>query len=388
MNDRFDVVVIGAGIHGAGVAQAAAARGLSVLVLEKTAPAAGTSSRSSKLIHGGLRYLESGQFSLVRECLRERELLLRLAPQLVRRVKFYIPIYEETSRRPWEIFAGLSIYAALCGFRKECLFRRVPRSEWNNLDGLQTDRLRAVFEYSDAQTDDKALTNAVLRSAQSLGAEIRVPAEFLGATLLERGVDIRYLDGGVEKACECRAVVNAAGPWIIQTAALFNPQLTLPAIELVQGTHIVIDTAVQRGVYYLEAGGDRRAVFVMPWQGHVMVGTTETKFSGSPDRVQPLQSEIDYLMECYCKSFRTSADPVVIESFAGLRVLPGSEGAVFTRPRDTTLAVDRQESPRVVTIIGGKLTAYRATAQTVIESVREAFDSKASRLATDEIRLD
>ena len=143
--DHYDVVVIGAGIHGAGVAQAAAAAGHTVLVLEKTAIAHGTSSRSSKLIHGGLRYLETGQFGLVRESLRERAILLRIAPGLVRLSPFFIPVYGGASRSRWKIRAGLSLYALLGGFGRHNRFQSIARSEWHRLDGFQTDGLRAVF---------------------------------------------------------------------------------------------------------------------------------------------------------------------------------------------------------------------------------------------------
>ena len=145
MTGRYDVVVIGAGIHGAGAAQAAAAAGYSVLVLEQTGIACATSCRSSKLIHGGLRYLERGQYDLVRESLRERDILLRVAPQLVRLVPFHIPVYRHAARRAWQIRAGLSLYAMLGNLRRHAWFAALPRSQWNELDGLATENLQAVF---------------------------------------------------------------------------------------------------------------------------------------------------------------------------------------------------------------------------------------------------
>jgi len=157
----YDLVIVGGGIHGAGVAQAASAKGLSVMVLEQTGIASGTSSRSSKLIHGGLRYLESGEFSLVREWLQERALLLKLAPHLVELKHFYIPVYRNTTRRPWLLSIGLSLYALQGGLHPATRFRRVPQKHWDKLDGLETAELEAVFQYNDAQTDDAALTRAV-----------------------------------------------------------------------------------------------------------------------------------------------------------------------------------------------------------------------------------
>src|SRR5271167_4239880 len=151
---EYDVIIIGGGIHGAGVLQAAAAAGFRALLIERRALASGTSSRSSKLIHGGLRYLESGQFALVRESLRERAILLRIAADLVELKPFYIPVYRQTRRRPWQLKLGLGMYALLGGFNAGTRFGAVPRSEWAALDGLERQGLEAVVRYHDAQTDD------------------------------------------------------------------------------------------------------------------------------------------------------------------------------------------------------------------------------------------
>ena len=173
---EYDVVIIGGGIHGAGVLQAAVAAGHSALLIEREALAAGTSSRSSKLIHGGLRYLESGQFALVRESLRERAIHLRIASELVALKPFYIPVYRDTRRRPWQLKLGLWIYALLGGFDATTSFGSVPKSEWAQLDGLKTLDSDAVIRYHDAQTNDALLTRAVVKSALGLGAELAMPA--------------------------------------------------------------------------------------------------------------------------------------------------------------------------------------------------------------------
>ncbi len=151
------------------------------LLIEKHALASGTSSRSSKLIHGGLRYLESGQFALVRESLRERAVHLRIAPELVELKPFFIPVYAETRRRPWQLKLGLWVYALLGGFDASTRFGSVPRREWPRLDGLETRNLDAVIRYYDAQTDDAQLTRAVVESALALGGELAMPATFLAA---------------------------------------------------------------------------------------------------------------------------------------------------------------------------------------------------------------
>jgi glycerol-3-phosphate dehydrogenase len=184
---QYDIVVIGAGIQGVGVAQAAAAAGYSVLVLEQSGIAAGTSSKSSKLIHGGLRYLETGQLGLVRESLRERALLLKLAPELVKLRHLHIPIYRTSSRSAFTIAAGLSLYKLLSGMSEDTRFRRLRRSEWQSLDGLKTEGLQQVFRYAEAQTDDAGLTEAVMHSAQQLGAELQMPARFEAAVIGDDG---------------------------------------------------------------------------------------------------------------------------------------------------------------------------------------------------------
>ncbi|MGE0372495.1 MAG: FAD-dependent oxidoreductase, partial [Gammaproteobacteria bacterium] len=301
--ERYDVAVIGAGIHGAGVAQAAAARGLAVLVLEQADIASGTSCRSSKLIHGGLRYLETGQFTLVRECLRERALLLRLAPDLIRLQPFHLPVYADTRRRPAQLRLGLALYAALGGLKAANRFRSLPRREWSTLDGLETKGLQQVFRYWDAQTDDRQLTRAVMASAQALGARLVLPATFTGAGLSDRGCAITYTHAGGEHSCEARVLINAAGPWVNTVLEKIRPHMEPRAIELVQGAHLLIDGALNRGIYYMEAPRDGRAVFAMPWQGKLLLGTTETPYAGDPAAVTPRQQEQDYLLETLAHYF-------------------------------------------------------------------------------------
>jgi len=386
MTGQHDLVVIGAGIHGAGAAQAAAAAGHSVLVLEQSGVASATSCRSSKLIHGGLRYLESGQLNLVRESLRERDILLRIAPQLVRLVPFHIPIYRHTARRAWQIRAGLSLYALLGNLRRHAWFDALARTQWDELDGLATENLQAVFRYQDAQTDDAALTRAVMHSAQSLGAELVVPGEFLAAQRTTNGYAVRYRTPQGETESHCTALVNAAGPWINSVLARITPHVPPSAIELVQGTHIVLDGPLQRGAYYTEAE-DGRAVFVMPWRSMTLVGTTETRFSGDPAQVRPLTAEVEYLLRTFRRYF-PERDMQVRDQFAGLRVLPLAQGAAFHRPRETLCRTDAPEQPHLVSIYGGKLTGYRATAQKVLALLRAALPVRQACADTATLRLE
>ncbi|MGD8866402.1 MAG: FAD-dependent oxidoreductase [Gemmatimonadales bacterium] len=380
MSDRaYDVVVVGGGINGVGVAQAAAAAGHSVLLLEKRGLACGTSSRSSKLIHGGLRYLESWEFGLVYEGLRERSLLLRLAPELVTLRPFHIPVYRNTRRRPWLIRTGLSLYALLGRLASEVRFQAVPRQRWTELDGLLTDGLQAVYRYWDAQTDDELLTAAVWQSAAGLGAELAIPAEFVRATLADDGTVVSYRIGEAEFSCRCRVLVNAAGPWVNQVLKRIEPRPRERPIDLVQGTHIEVSGRLEHGIYYVEVPRDGRAVFVMPWKDHTLVGTTETKFRGDPNEVEPLRAEKSYLLRVAQRYFPRYADAEILRAFAGLRVLPAGSGHAFHRSRETILLADnegRDERLHLLSIYGGKLTAWRATAAKVMARIESALPDR------------
>ena len=376
VNGDYDVTVIGAGIHGAGVAQAATARGYRTLVLEATAVAGATSSRSSKLIHGGLRYLEQAEFGLVRECLRERELLLKLAPDLVRLRNFRIPVYRNTHRRPWQLRAGLSLYALLAGLSTHSLFRTIPRQRWNDLDGLDTRGLQAVFEYQDGQTDDAALTRAVLRSAMTLGAELRMPARFLGAERTPDGMEIRYEQGGRQERCKSRVVVNAAGPWVSETVARIHPQPPAVAVDLVRGTHLMLDIPARECIYYMEVPEDGRAVFLMPWRGVSLLGTTESPYDGAdPGAVEPQQEEQQYLARLMRRYF-PGLGFKILDSFAGLRVLPRDNTRPFVRGRELILQSDDAHRPRILSLYGGKLTSYRADADKVLRRLVHALPQR------------
>ncbi|MGO9945862.1 MAG: glycerol-3-phosphate dehydrogenase/oxidase [Steroidobacteraceae bacterium] len=387
---EYDVIIIGGGIHGAGVLQAAAAAGHSALLIERRALASGTSSRSSKLIHGGLRYLESAQFALVRESLRERAIHLRIAAELVELKPFFIPVYRDTRRRPWQLKLGLWMYALLGGFDAATRFGSVPRSDWSSLDGLKTKDLDAVVRYHDAQTNDALLTRAVVQSALQLGGELAMPATFTRATLDDSGVTVNYTLHASSLECRARVMINAAGPWAPQIARAVEPAISVPDVDLVQGTHIVIPFALSAGIYYVESPADGRAVFVMPWGGATLIGTTETPYRGDPDAVQPLPQEEEYLLAVarhYFPALGGLARGDVTERFAGLRVLPAASQAAFDRSRETIFTTDRDVRPRVLGIYGGKLTGWRAAAAHVMERISPSLPAAVRRAATDELIL-
>ena len=392
--ERYDVVIVGGGINGVGVAQAAAAAGYSVLLLEKLALASGTSSKSSKLVHGGLRYLESYEFGLVGESLRERAILLNIAPDLVQLQDFIVPLYDGTRRSPLLLRTGLSLYYLLSGCDRNARFSSVPAGDWRRLEGLRTDRLKAVFRYTDARTDDALLTEAVMRSAQSLGAELACPAQFVAAELHEEGCDVTYTMGAAQRHCTARVLINAAGPWVNDVAASVTPTPELVPVALVQGTHIVLPRATGEfsgsDFYYVESPRDGRAVFVMPRNDQLLIGTTETRFRGAPDEVRPHRNEETYLLHVlghYFPALRDLSHDDLLGSWAGLRVLPGGEGHAFHKSRETILQVDRSRAPRMLTVYGGKLTTYRTTALKVMQRISASLPERKAMARTDSLPL-
>lgn len=387
---KYDIAVIGGGIHGVGIAQAAAIKGLSVAVIEKSGLASGTSSRSSKLIHGGLRYLESAQFSLVRECLQERQILLEIAPHLVKLKKFYLPVYQETTRQATSLHLGLLLYGVFTGAHKAARYRKVPRSQWSTLDGLNIQGLKHVFQYWDAQTDDALLTQAVMQSAIDHGARLYNHTTLKMAKRLDTGWQLEIDGDVVVDKLECKVLINAGGPWVNQILNNIEKPHEAEQVDLVQGTHIICDVPHNGdAIYYLEAPKDRRAVFVMPWYGQTMIGTTETLYTGNPDNVKPLDEEIEYLLETaahYFPVFAGRGKGCIQSSFAGLRVLPAG-GAAFSRPRETILKTDNDDRPALLSIYGGKLTAYRATAEKVMQRLISVFPEADFSKDTRKIKL-
>lgn len=384
----FDVAVIGGGIHGAGVAQASAAAGYRTLLIDRSDWANATSRASSKLIHGGLRYLESAQFSLVRNSLHERALLLKNAPDLVHAVPFFIPVYPQTRRRPWQLRIGLSLYALLAGLHPLARFRQLPKSEWSSLSGLRQENLQAVFQYWDAQTDDAALTRAVVASAQELGARCLSQCELISAREQNTQHTLQLRSGAQEWHCHARALVNATGPWVNDIVERCQPGGKARALSWVKGTHIVLPASARPGIYYLEAPRDGRAIFVMPWHGSdgqplTLVGTTEVEID-TPNSA-PSAAEIDYLLDTLRHYFPDHPD-TVLDSFAGVRVLPKSGDSPFSRARESLLAHDGQRAP-IISIFGGKLTTYRHTAEQVIQALRPLLGYVSERADTKQLPL-
>lgn len=388
MTTDFDVVVIGGGIVGTGAAQACAAAGYRCLVIERSAWAGGTSSKSSKLIHGGLRYLETAQLALVRESLRERAILLRIAPELVKPLPFLVPIYADSRRRPWQLNAGLSLYALLSGWTRLANFGSYSPDAASHLlgdSGLRREGLQRVFRYWDAQTDDARLTRAVLASARDLGADAWCPAELRSAERMPAGYRLRIHHAGNEQTVNCNYLVNASGAWTTQVLERIQPALPRPAVDQVLGSHLVLDTRLSERAFYLESPRDGRAVFALPWQGRTLLGTTEHRYLGDPDRVSPPLADEGYLLGVLAHYF-PDCQAAVVERFAGLRVLPHGDGNAFRRPRDCVLHRDR-DHPRLLSLSGGKLTGYRRIGERIAAHVRTALGPRTALADTATLAL-
>ena len=379
---HYDIVVLGAGIQGAGIAQACALNGLSVLLLEQFAtPAMGTSSKSSKLIHGGLRYLESFSFALVRECLLERKYLLQNASSIVTKNRFFIPLYKTSKRHPWVVYMGLWLYAWLAGDFLGKTIGRVKQSAWENLNGLNKENLQAVFYYEDAQTDDKALTERVIASAQKLGAhlvynrrvtEIKQQDGMFFVSTEHTDVHNKQHDNGQinkqeQSIYQARVCINVTGPWVNTIARNTSPLPNILPIELVQGTHIVLDRQIATHCFYGESPDDGRATFVLPWKNKTMVGTTELALLHGPETIGATEPEVDYLLRVVNHMFPREAmtKKNISETFAGSRVLPREDGNLNARTRETQILFG-PECPQYFAVYGGKLTAYRAVAESVL----------------------
>ena len=387
----FDIAIIGGGISGVGIAQYAVAAGYSTLLIEKGEIGGQTSANSSKLIHGGLRYLETGQINLVRKSLLERRHLLNLAPTLVKAVPFYIPVYDNSQRSPWTIRAGLSMYALLSEFDPLGQFVSVPAVHWHRFKGLKLNGLKAVFQYWDAQTDDKLLTQAVARSAQALGAEVYAEAEFLELEHRREACELSFSHRGEIHKAEASLVINAAGPWVNAVLSKVLPPLAGVELDCVQGAHVLLDIPAPDGILYLESCFDKRVIFVMPWYGQTLVGTTETELASLDKPPEATESEINYLLGIYKHYFPLTPEidelkTKITQTFCGIRVLPKQNSQAFERPRDTLMKTSISH-PRILSLYGGKLTTFRSTSAEVLEWIEKALGKREAIADVDKLSL-
>jgi glycerol-3-phosphate dehydrogenase len=377
--DIVDLLVVGGGINGVGIARDAAGRGLSVMLVEKGDLAQGTSSRSSRLIHGGLRYLEHGEFRLVREALEERETLLRLAPHLVRPMRFVLP-HVPRMRPAWMLRAGLFLYDHLA--RRA----RLPASAAVALDAVAEGAavrpgIRRGFIYSDCRVDDARLVAVTAVSAQRLGARVRTRTELLQAQR-DGGLwhaRLRDEPGGAVGAVHARALVVAAGPWVDSAGGRIAGTRRARHARLIKGSHIVVPKFWTGDHAYLLQNEDRRVVFALPYEDRfAMIGTTELPFAGVPDEVAISAEETLYLCAAVNRQLRCALGAQdVVHAFAGVRSLADDEhGDPSAVTRDYAFDVDApaRQAP-IVTVLGGKITTYRRLAEHALALLRPCFPS-------------
>lgn len=384
-NTAFDLIVIGGGSNGAGVARDAALRGLKTLLIEKDDFGGGTTGWSSRLIHGGLRYLEYFEFNLVRESLREREVLLRVAPHLVRPLQMTIPVYTSGSRHFWEIQAGMLLYDLLSLDKSLPNHRILPLQKCLQLfRHLNPQGLKGAAQYFDAQVvHAERLCLELVRSAQATGAQALNYAK----------VSQLQVEGGRVTAITCddirsgtthtlqlspqAVVINTAGPWVDQVLQGIQPS-TLTQEQKIGGTkgsHIIVDPfpGAPDAAFYVEAAADNRPFFILPWADQYLIGTTDIRYSGDLDRVKAEDAEIDYLLDetnrvIPCAQL-SRAD--IRFTYAGVRPLPYGEGKKTSSITRSHVLYDHAQNgiDNLISLIGGKLTTYRQVGEEMVDAV-------------------
>jgi glycerol-3-phosphate dehydrogenase len=357
---RYDVVIIGGGINGAGIARDAAMRGLKVLLIEKGEIGAGTTSASTRLIHGGLRYLEHFEFGLVYESLRERETLLRIAPDLVRPLPMAIPIYKQSRRGRLTIRAGMVLYDLLSWRKSLPRHRMLSRKETlERWPGLNPEGLVGSALYYDAQVEfPERLVLANVLSAREFGAEVLTHTRVTKITV--SGVEF---EGGF---AEAGVIINAAGPWI-DLVLEHAPAKSAKLIGGTKGCHIVVPVfpGAPANAIYLEARSDGRPIFVIPWNKLYLIGTTDVPFEGDPDEVRCEDWEIDYLLSetnLALPGAKLTRDSI-LQTYSGVRPLPyqSSTRRHFIR--------EHPQLSNLLSIVGGKLTTYRSLSEECVDLI-------------------
>ena len=374
---RFDLLVVGGGIVGAGVARDAASRGLKVLLVEQSDFASGTSSRSSRLLHGGLRYLAQGRIGLVREASVEKMRLSRLAPHLSQSLAFVFPVWEGALVSRWKLALGVRIYDLLCGgrnlgksrsYKRDALLDKVP--------GLNADRLRGGVRYFDALTNDARLVIDTLRSAVAEGATLLNYTAYVSGEPADggwRGVLKDHLDGTAE--VRVKAVVNATGAW---AAGLPHSGVRL---RLTKGVHLVVDHTRLPVADAVVLPEGKRILFVIPWGERVILGTTDTDYAGDPADVRTDAADAEYVLGIVNAAFPAAklvaAD--VISTWAGVRPLIAPPRAKAGDPSDTSRNhTIRMPEPGWFDVAGGKLTTYRLMAEQTVDKVGKVPEGAAA----------
>ena len=383
MNETFDILVIGGGINGAGIVRDASGRNLKVCLVEKNTVGSATSSWSTKLIHGGLRYLENYEFRLVRESLKEREVIKKIASDITTPIPFIIP-YQKSLRPKWLIKLGLFLYDNLGGKMT------IPKSSTinikNEFPNILKDQYKTGFQYYDLQIDDKKLVELNVKDAEKKGATIIENREVIRANRNKNVWDIILDDNTLLKT---KILINAAGPWINDTLTKVLKQNSKKSIRLVKGSHIITKSLYRQKKAFTLQNEDSRIIFVIPYKDeYSLIGTTETEVF-SPENPKIDNSEIDYLINSVNRYFikQISGDDVV-SSYSGIRPLieDFKEASKVTRDYVFDLNEDNSQAP-LLNIYGGKLTTYRKLAENVILTLKNHIDVDSNNSWTADHKL-
>jgi glycerol-3-phosphate dehydrogenase len=368
---EYNILVVGGGINGAAIANLAAACGFSVALVEKGDFASGTSSKSTKLIHGGLRYLELGEFGLIRESLKERHIQLRQAPYLVRPLPFVIPVYRSDPRPLWMIRCGVELYDWLSGKYVIEKHRNLSADAIiETFPGIRKEGLLGGVLYFDAQMDDARLCLENVLSARSLGADVTNYVE-IRKFLKENGkvIGVQAWDHINKENIEIRAqkTICCCGPWTNRVLQIEDRKAS-HKIRTTKGVHIVYRHRLASKALVLQTKGDKRIFFVMPYGKHTLIGTTDTDYSGDPDQVTVEDGDIDYLMGEMVRVFPHLPfhREDIVATFAGLRPLVSQPGAPSQVSRRHTI---EETYGGVIYVVGGKYTTYRKIAEEVVNMV-------------------
>jgi len=373
MAQLFDLAIIGGGINGVGIARDAAGRGLSVLLVEQGDLAGATSSASTKLIHGGLRYLEYHAFRLVHEALSEREVLLRAAPHIARPMRFVLP--HHPGLRPWwMIRTGLFLYDHMGG-RKILPGTRTLDLRTDPAGVALRPSLARAFEYSDCWVDDARLVVLNARDAAARGADIRTRTRCSFARVADGRWSLK-LEGGSE--AHARALVNAAGPWVSQVLSDVIAERAPTPIRLVKGSHIVVPRLFQHGRSYVFQNADGRICFAIPYEGNfTLIGTTDEDFHGDPGHVTATPDDDAYLCAAVNAYLREPVEPAeIVWRYAGVRPLP-DDGTSKAQAATRDYVLELHGDPPLLSVFGGKITTYRRLAEAALAKLRLFFPAAA-----------
>ena len=372
-----DILVIGGGINGTGIARDAAGRGLDVVLCEKDDLAQHTSSASTKLIHGGLRYLEQYDFSLVRKALIEREILLQAAPHIIWPMRFVLPHHKEL-RPAWLIRLGLFIYDHLGGRKLLPPTETLRRKSTTKLDALKPE-YRLAFEYSDCWVEDSRLVVLNAVDAKSRGAEVLTRTR---CTSLVRSGD--HWDAVLEgptgsESRSFKAVVNAAGAWVDDILGLDPGKKTETHLRLVKGSHIIVPRWHEGNHAYFFQNGDGRIMFAIPYERgeFTLIGTTDVPYEANRDEVKITQDEIEYLCDGASEYYARAVTPSdVVATYSGVRPLYDDHAANASKvTRDYVLKLDDEAGAPILSVFGGKITTYRELAEDALQTLEDIFPS-------------